>query len=258
MIREAFETRPVVAQLIDRYPELEQHRITADDWHALKATRDFLEPFWQVTLQTEGKDVTLDEMQTTMDFIIYHLQRSEEKYASDTGLLAAVNTCWYAFNKWYERIDEVPAYVTAVLLHPSKRLKGLRKSRTQDKWIKAGLKRAKGLWESYKQKYTPMETEVATEGEPSLWEQYKRHIDAVPADDDFTAFINAPPTRLAQGTTALAWWSSLDQREAYPALSKLAIDVLSAFAMSADSESIFSGCRRTISWERARIGSGAG
>jgi len=92
MIREAFETRPVVAQLIDRYPELEQHRITADDWHALKATRDFLEPFWQVTLQTEGKDVTLDEMQTTMDFIIYHLQRSEEKYASDNGLLAVVNT----------------------------------------------------------------------------------------------------------------------------------------------------------------------
>ena len=165
-----------------------------------------------------------------------------------------MNTCWYAFNKWYERIDEVPAYVTAVLLHPSKRLKGLRKSWTQDKWIKAGLRRSKGLWESYKQKYTPVETEVATDSEPSLWEQYKRHIDAVPADDDFTAFINAPPTRLAQGTTALAWWSSLDQREAYPALSKLAIDVLSAFAMSADSESIFSGCRRTISWERARLG----
>jgi hypothetical protein len=31
MIREAFETRLVVAQMIDRYPELEYHRITADD-----------------------------------------------------------------------------------------------------------------------------------------------------------------------------------------------------------------------------------
>lgn len=99
-----------------------------------------------------------------------------------------------------------------------------------------------------------METELATDGEPSLWEQYKRHIDAVPADDDFTAFINAPPTRLAQGTTALAWWSSVDHIEAHPALSKLAIDVLSTFAMSADSESIFSGCRRRISWERAGLG----
>ncbi|KAM0721329.1 hypothetical protein Q7P37_003033 [Cladosporium fusiforme] len=115
---EAFETRPVVAQLIDRHPELEHHWITADDRHGLEATRDLLEPFWQVTLQTEGNGVTLDEMQTTIDFIIYHLQRSEEKYASDTGLLAVVNTCWYAFNKWYESIDEVPAYVTAVLLHP--------------------------------------------------------------------------------------------------------------------------------------------
>ena len=99
-----------------------------------------------------------------------------------------------------------------------------------------------------------MESEAISDGELSLWEQYKRHIDAVPADDDFTAFINAPPTRLAQGTTALAWWSSADQREAYLALSKLAIDVLLAFAMSADSESIFSGCRQTISWERAKLG----
>lgn len=100
----------------------------------------------------------------------------------------------------------------------------------------------------------PVETEVATEGEPSLWEQYKRHINAVPADDDFTAFKNVSPTRLAQDTTASACGSSSDQREAYPAFSKLAIDVLSAFATSADSESIFSGCRRTVSWERAKLG----
>jgi hypothetical protein len=84
-----------------------------------------------------------------------------------------------------------------MLLHPSKRLKGLRKSWTQDKWIKAGLRRAKGLWESYRQKYTPVESEAISNGELSLWEQYKRHIDVVPADDDFTAFINVPPTRLA-------------------------------------------------------------
>lgn len=31
MIQEAFETRPVIAQLIDRYPGLEHHRFTADD-----------------------------------------------------------------------------------------------------------------------------------------------------------------------------------------------------------------------------------
>lgn len=29
-------------------------------------------------------------------------------------------------------------------------------------------------------------------------------MDAVPDDDDFTAFVNAPLTRLAQGKTALA------------------------------------------------------
>jgi hypothetical protein len=60
VIEEAFETRPVIAQLIDRYLELENHRFTADDWATLKATKDFLYPFWEVTLHTKDKDVTLD------------------------------------------------------------------------------------------------------------------------------------------------------------------------------------------------------
>jgi hypothetical protein len=34
----------------------------------------------------------------------------------------------------------------------------------------------------------------------------------------------------------------------------LCLCLLSAFAMSADSEPIFSSCRRTISWERAKLG----
>lgn len=255
MLQEALETKPTIAQIIDRHPELEKHRLSPDDWETLKATRDFLHPFWQVTVQTEGRHVTLDEMQTTMDFVIYHLEQSERRHKRNTGLLAAINTCWHAFNKWYERIDEVPAYVTAVLLHPSKRLKGLKKSWNTKQWVDAGVARARDLWELYKESHVPASIEVTdTTEEPSLWERYKQHIDAVPQDDDFMAFINAPPTRLAQGTSALVWWCSPEQREAYPALSKLAVDVLSPFAMSAASETIFSGARRTISWERARLG----
>jgi hypothetical protein len=57
-----------------------------------------------------------------MDFLIYHYKQSEIKHAPNAGLLSAINTSWYAFNLWYEQIDKTPAYVTAVLLHPSKRL----------------------------------------------------------------------------------------------------------------------------------------
>jgi hypothetical protein len=183
-------------------------------------------------------------MQTTIEFPIYHLEYSERKHALHTGLLAAINTCWHAFNKWYERIDEVPAYFSAVLLHPLKRLKRHRKSWTTESWVETGVKRSKEQWKVYKDIYEPTPNDApAVGGELSLWGQYRRQVDAVPADDDFMVFVNAVLTQSAQGATVLAWWCSSEQRAAYPALSKLAIDVLFAYAMSADSEVIFSGAR---------------
>ena len=66
-------------------------------------------------------------------------------------------------------------------------------------------------------------------------------------------FINASPTKLATGSTALKWWSSTEQRAAYPALSQMAIDCLSAFAMSAESERIFSKAKRLVIDERSNL-----
>jgi hypothetical protein len=41
----------------------------------------------------------------------------------------------------------------------------------------------------------------------------------------------------------------------YPRLSQMAIDILSIPSMSADAERVFSGVRRTISWDRISLGS---
>lgn len=45
--------------------------------------------------------------------------------------------------------------------------------------------------------------------------------------------------------SVVQWWAQPTQRQTFPALSQLAIDVLSAFAMSAESERTFSKARRT-------------
>ena len=52
----------------------------------------------------------------------------------------------------------------------------------------------------------------------------------------------------------LSWWLEEVQRRTYPSLSRFAIDILSIPAMSAEPERVFSGCRRTISWQRMRLG----
>jgi len=53
--------------------------------------------------------------------------------------------------------------------------------------------------------------------------------------------------------TIIEWWAQLTQQQTFPALSQLAIDVLSAFAMSAESERTFSKARRTTSWKRSQL-----
>lgn len=52
----------------------------------------------------------------------------------------------------------------------------------------------------------------------------------------------------------LDWWLASPQRARWPKLSQWAINILSIPAMSAEPERVFSGARRTISWERMQLG----
>ncbi|KAM5529828.1 hypothetical protein FOXYSP1_17672 [Fusarium oxysporum f. sp. phaseoli] len=71
--------------------------------------------------------------------------------------------------------------------------------------------------------------------------------------DDFDSFISEAPIALAEGTTPLQWGCSEDVRIAYPRLSRMAIDILSIPAETAEPERTFSGARRTARWDRLRL-----
>ena len=69
--------------------------------------------------------------------------------------------------------------------------------------------------------------------------------------DDFENFIRTQPIKI-EGSP-LTWWCQRDQIRTYPRLSRMAIDILSVPPGSADPESVFSGGRRTLSWDRERM-----
>lgn len=81
----------------------------------------------------------------------------------------------------------------------------------------------------------------------------KLYDNAVEIKEEFDHFISQTPTPIGN-KTALAWWLSDAQRSMYPHLSRMAIDIFSIPPMSAEPERVFSGARRTISWQRARLG----
>ena len=52
---------------------------------------------------------------------------------------------------------------------------------------------------------------------------------------------------------ALAWWYQDTQRQRWPRLSLMAIDILSIPAISDEPERVFSGARCTVSWDKGQM-----
>ena len=52
---------------------------------------------------------------------------------------------------------------------------------------------------------------------------------------------------------ALAWWCQDTQSQRWPRLSLMAIDILSIPPMSDEPVRVFSGARRTVSWDRGQM-----
>jgi hypothetical protein len=70
--------------------------------------------------------------------------------------------------------------------------------------------------------------------------------------DEFRDYCAIEPYDIGK-TTALDWWCQDQQMLRWPKLSHMALDILSIPAMSDEPERVFSGARRTVSWERSQI-----
>jgi len=70
--------------------------------------------------------------------------------------------------------------------------------------------------------------------------------------DEYEEYISEPAIQTS--IPALQWWLDEQQRRRWSKLSQLAVNILSIPAMSAEAERVFSGARRTISWERMQLG----
>jgi hypothetical protein len=175
----------------------------------------------------------------------------------------AINMGWFILNKYYHKSDETPAYAAALLLNPSCRAKYLNKN--WDKaWIDDTITSVSTLWEgTYKTIEVPtqegnsgqvQEIQESEKGQ-SRYQLLMRQLDVVErkrAQDDFYDFINAEPIDIGE-STPLQWWCCSEQRTAYPRLHRMAMDILSIPPMSDDVEGVFSGGRRTVSWDRHKL-----
>lgn len=127
------------------------------------------------------------------------------------------------------------------------------------------MKKMKGLWESYRKK-APVPTlnqgkdrdgidkDKGSEYSSILDEaMQKLEINRPASQDEFEDYSTGAPCDIGK-MSALEWWCQEQQKKRWPRLSYMAIEILSIPAMSDEPERVFSGARRTISWERTKLG----
>jgi hypothetical protein len=153
-------------------------------------------------------------------------------------------------------------------------LEGICKSQKLN--LQVALQTARGIWETWKEDCKPIllsEDKLVrnrretlniikdTTKPKSILEQNERILgEWASADllDELEQWIKLPATKYTEDSKArtdvLAWWLEDSQLGQFPLLSQLAVTLLSIPAMSAEPERVFSGARRTISWERAKLG----
>jgi hypothetical protein len=124
-------------------------------------------------------------------------------------------------------------------------------------WQKPAIDAVKKLWKTeYRDKAVipASSRSIEHQHEPDaydLWDRDQSMLTQI--DDELEAFINDTPTNPG-GLNALEWWLVPERQITYPNLFYMAVDILSIPPMSAEPERIFSGARRTISWQRMRLG----
>jgi hypothetical protein len=262
-------TSVAVKEGINRYfathrdDECALDELSPDDWDTLSKIKHFLESFEHVTKALEGRSATLDEALPAMDFVLEKLENGKEQYKADKFMAPSCNSGWSKIDKYYSKTSDSPAYAAAIVLNPSLKWQTLELNWHAD-WLPPAKKAVQELWESYKPATSTSNQSISSK--PStfsasnrlnsttntyrLWQQERKLARQAPFDE----YVRYCHAELVYVDDPRRWWLEDTQQKLYPNLSKMALDMLSIPAMSADPERLFSGAKISITDRRNRLG----
>lgn len=226
--------------------DLYNDRLTDAEWAVLAKIRDFLQPFKDTTMATQGRTATLEHVLPSMDFLLQHFEDAKTTAieGNDPIMVACIETGWAKLNHYYNLTDRSPVYIAAIVLNPKWKFEYFTGIWTPG-WVEDAKQQLRAFWqERYQSKGVSTET-VTTAITPTPRNAYQAWIDSklAPVDcvDEYSRYLTDPT--LPHIVDALPWW--VQQRGQYPALGTMAIDILSIPGMSDEPERVFSGARRT-------------
>jgi hypothetical protein len=255
MIKQGLQSRSAIRTIQHAHEHMEQTTLQRRHWLFLEQLVEFMEPLREVTKLCEGDNATLDQVLISMDFLRKHYEKSATEYATSNPVLAAaIRTSRFALDKWQAINSYTPAYAAALLLHPTYREAYINKQ-WPPSWRTPAITAVRALWnDKYQNKTKAVQAVSSSKEEESnklaQWQASLRHTSSVHIPEEFVHFTKSMPVLIYD---AIQWWLEPTQQLNYPNLAQMAIDILSINPMSAESERVFSGCRTTLSWDRASL-----
>ena len=238
--------------------DLLEDQLTDIEWATIRVIKDFLGKLTVSTKACESSESTLDLVLPYTDYILQIFEKHKNEYKDDPTFASMFNSGWKKMDKYYKLLDKSPAYVTAIVLHPSRKWRWIEKH-WKAEWIPSAKEKMKTFWET---KYKPDDEALITSSATAStllakppneflqWIQDKE--DDTTTRDEYLRYCALP--QVPGVTQGYKWWLEPTQQKNFLYLSKMAIDILSIPAMSADPERLFSGAKITISDRRNRLG----
>jgi hypothetical protein len=292
MLQEAVQHEKSIDFYLKGQPDLKLDVLKTKDWDMLRTITRFLERFKVHTkqLESDGDDISqvlphLLHLRLWINLNKQGIARKDgqpaaRSTAEDRDFLLRVQNAETAWQKWWDMLWTNSTYLLATLLNPIYRAKwfkeGLRLINIEQKAIQDGLDRAHTAWIKWHQQKLE-EDQIVRSNEAlilpkkrrttynlrtkpeTIYELNNRVFGNWDSNDisEYDEYLNQPVTRPpneGKGFKPLSWWCDSSISAKWPHLASLAISVLSFPAMSAEPERVFSGGRRTISWERSQLG----
>jgi hypothetical protein len=217
-----------------------------------------LKNFADATLATEGHASSIDLTLQSMDFLLYKFEQAKAKYELDPFLGPCCNAGWKKLDKYYSMTDRTPAYSAALVLCPHFKWMYFERE-WPAAWVTVAKEQVEALWlKDYKNNAVSdavLEVEGVALGKGVIsneflqWQAQKEVIETI--HDEYIQYCQAPIVKVKD---ARIWWLESTQRETYPNLSIMALDLLAIPSMSAAPERLFSGAKITITDRRNSLG----
>ncbi|CEJ92863.1 Putative Transposase-like protein [[Torrubiella] hemipterigena] len=157
--------------------------LSAEDWATVEKIMSFLEKLKMTTKALESSFATLDNVLLAMDFVLAQFEVGKETFANDPIMAPMYNSGWAKLDKYYRLTDESPAYVAAIVLHPSHKWHYIHENWKRE-WVTPSKKLVATLWDDYKPIASPPLTEPQSNTTNEFLRWRNKHLQPSPMTDE--------------------------------------------------------------------------